>query len=115
MEQGACPGASAASWLAHPRALGGGEKGLKMHHWGHLRGLRKEPRSSIEDICSTTLDRGVVCIQTAAILQGTAGKKWVKSTQASAVQLFLSRPAVHASSGLIRALGSLPQSFKTPV
>lgn len=39
-------------------------------------------------------------------------EKWVKSTQASAFQLFPSRLDVHTSSGLIRALGSLQQSFK---
>lgn len=69
-EQGTCPVP-----LQPPGApsLGGLRKTLKIYYWGHVRGLKSELRSSIEDACSTAFDHGVFRIQTAAILQGAEG------------------------------------------
>lgn len=51
------------------------------------------------------------CVSHQSSIHFAGKQKWVKSTQASALQLFLSSPAVHTGSGLIHALVSLQQSY----
>lgn len=95
--------AAGSSW-----SLAGAEKGLKIHPWGHVRGLRKKLRHCIDN----AFGRGVFCVQTAAIF---VGGREDKCTRAFTFQLFPSRPGAWTSSGLIRTLDSFQPSLETQV
>ena len=114
-EQGTCPVP-----LQPPRAPGlsqdpgAVEKGLKINDWGHTGGP-EQSSAAVWKMLAVPLPIMVVLHPNSSHFAGRREDKWVKSTQASAFQVFLSTPAVCTSSGFIHALISLHQSFNSRV
>jgi len=90
------------------------EKGLKINDWGHTGGP-EQSSAAVWKMLAVPLPIMVVLHPNSSHFAGRREDKWVKSTQASAFQVFLSTPAVCTSSGFIHALVSLHQSFNSRV